>query len=148
MPGVDGMHKAAPMAQSQVRSRMWNSMRRLRQFTRAEVEATAEAGTSHAMKYIKALSQAGYLRIVVAKQQGIPGGHTVYQIVRDTGPHAPRIGKAGLLDPNLEPAPPEPGDELVSLKRRDYDRLLACARACAGMQDPEAEMKALRGGCP
>ena len=117
-------------------------MRILRRFTIADLVGTAEIGRNHVEKYVKALLQEGYVRIVQAKRQGVPGGDAVYQLVRDTGSHAPRIGKGALLDPNLVPATPEPGDEPVTMKRRDYERALLCVRACAGLTDEEIRAKA------
>lgn len=117
-------------------------MRMLRRFTLADLIATAEIGRNHVEQYVRALVAANYVRIVQAKRQGVAGGDAVYQLVRDTGPHAPRLGKGALLDPNLTPATPEPGDELVSIKRRDYDRALLCVRACAGMTDEEIRQRA------
>lgn len=143
--GRVGMRKRVPMASDQACTRLWKSMGVLMQFTSAELVATSDTGVSHTGKYLRKLVAAGYLRVVTAKAQGVPGGHTVYQLIRNTGPHAPRFSKDGLIDPNLQPAKPLPGEEPVTIKRCEYDRLLACARACAGMQNPEAEMAALRG---
>jgi hypothetical protein len=144
MSGKPGMRKRAPLGEVQARQRMWNSMRQLRRFSTGDLQATAEVGASHAQKYLRALAKHEYLRLAEARRSGVSGGHAVYAIVRDTGPHAPRIGKAGLLDPNLEPAKPLPGDEPVTMKRREYDHAVRCVRACAGMQDPEKEVAALR----
>lgn len=144
MPGIDGMRKRAPMAPTVARQRMWNSMRRLRQFSVAELQATAEVSRSNAGVYARALLREGYLRVASPKREGVVGGHTVYALVRDTGPYAPRIGKDRLRDPNLEPAAKPAAAQYVSVPRADYDRALACVRACAGMADPEAEVAELR----
>ncbi|MGQ0622750.1 MAG: hypothetical protein ACT4QA_23075 [Panacagrimonas sp.] len=109
----------------------------------ADLESTAEVGRKHTEMYVRELVRHQYVRLVQAQKRGGLGGQAaVYQLLRDTGPHAPRIGKQGLLDPNLVPAKPEPGDEPVTLKRRDYDRALLCVRACAGMSDEEIRVKA------
>lgn len=136
------MVRKAPMQPSKDRSRVWTSMRIMRRFTIAELVGTAEVSRNHAEKYVKALVAERYVRIVQAKRQGVAGGDAVYQLVRDTGPHAPRIGKGALLDPNLTPAKPEPGDEPVTMKRSEYERALLCVRACAGMTDEEIRFKA------
>lgn len=140
------MKKRAPLQERQARTRMWVAMRTLRRFTTADLQATAEVGDGHARKYVRALVRAEYLRCVKPTASGRAAGHAIYSLVRDTGPHAPRAGKAGLLDPNIEPARPEPGQEPVMVPRADYDRALACVRACAGMADPEQDVAALRSG--
>lgn len=145
MAGRKGMVKRVPMQVAQARTRLWRSMQMLPQFSLGDLELTAEAGRSHVTKYARALLKAGYLRQVSAKRNGERGGHAVYMLARNTGPHAPRITNGGLLDPNLEPAAPARGEEPVTIKRSEYQRLLACARACAGMADPEAEVRQLRG---
>lgn len=91
---------------------------------------------------MRALCKAGYLRVVQPRRLGVAGGDAVYQLLRDSGPLAPRIGKQGLLDPNLVAAKPEPGDEPVTMKRRDYERALLCVRACAGLSDDEIRARA------
>lgn len=144
MSGKPGMVKRAPLAPLQGRARMWRAMRQMRRFSTSDLCATAEVSATHARKYCRALIAGGYLRCVQAKDSGRVGGHAVFQLLRDTGPHAPRAGKQGLLDPNLEPAKPEPGQEPVSVPRADYERALRCVRACAGMTDPEQEVAALR----
>lgn len=136
------MRKAVPMHAMQARTRLWRSMRALRRFTVADLEATSEATANHARKYVKKLLVAGYLRVVEAKREGVAGGHPVYQLLRNTGPEAPRMGKGGLLDPNISPTPAEPGDEWTRMRKRDYDRALLCVRACAGMTDDEIRLKA------
>jgi hypothetical protein len=76
-------------------------MRVLRRFTLPDVVATAEIGPANARKYITSLVNAGYLRIVIEKQEGKKGGHAVYLLVRDTGPLAPRLQSDGYTyDPN------------------------------------------------
>lgn len=145
MPGIKGMVKTAPMHAQQDRARLWQAMRMLRSFTQGDLVATAEASANHVCKYLSALVRAEYLRVVQPRRSGVAGGEAHYRLLRDTGPLAPRIGKSGLLDPNLTPARPEPGDEPVTLKRRDYERALLCVRACAGLT--EAELYA-RAGLP
>jgi hypothetical protein len=144
MSGKPGMVKRVPLAPLQARTRMWRAMRQMRRFSTADLCATAEVSASHAQKYLRALISGEYVRCVREKDSGRAGGHAVFQLLRDTGPHAPRLGKQGLLDPNLQPAKLEPGQEPVSVPRADYERALRCVRACAGMKDPEAEVAALR----
>lgn len=141
MAGMEGMRKAAPMHSDQDRQRMWRSMRILRQFTTADIESTAEVRARNARQYVRTLLDAGYLRTVQAAQPGVVGGGAVYALVRNTGPHAPRAGLSGLADPNLEPAELP---QAVQVPQHEYQRALACVRACAGMLDPEAEVAQLR----
>lgn len=122
---------------------MWASMRALRRFVVAEIEATAETQRKATEQYVRALVAGGYVRCVQPQRRGGKAGSAaVYQLLRDTGPLAPRVGKGGLLDPNLAPSKPEPGDEPVTIKRRDYERALLCVRACAGMTDEEIRARA------
>ena len=142
--GRKGMRKRAPLAANQARTRMWQSMRILRRFTSGDLQATAEVGASHSQKYVRMLLQAGYLRVVQAKQSGVTGGHAVYQLIRDTGPHAPRFGNEELRDPNLQPHELTPEEQPVTITRAEYERAMICTRACTGMADPEAEIERLR----
>ena len=85
------------------RQKMWRSMRILRRFTAAEIEATAEAGTSNVQRYVKALLRAGFLRIARPKREGVKGGHPVYQLARDSGPKPPRVRVDGsVYDANTD----------------------------------------------
>ncbi len=136
------MTKAAPLQAGQARQKMWQAMRVLRIFTIADLEATAEATRTHAQRYVRALIRNQYVRIKQPRQSGKAGGAAVHQLIRDSGPLAPRIGFKGLLDPNLAPAKPAPGDEPVTIKRSEYERALLCVRACAGMTDEEIRIKA------
>ncbi len=87
--------------QPRARDRAWTAMRVLRRFSLPDLAATAEIGLDNARKYCIGLCRAGYLRIVQPKANGRKGGHQVYQLVRDTGPHAPRLQSDGnTYDPN------------------------------------------------
>lgn len=78
------------------RDRAWQSMRILRTFTLPELVATADITPSNAKKYVRGLCTAGYVRVARAKDNGRKGGHALYRLVRDTGPHAPRLQINGL----------------------------------------------------
>lgn len=136
------MKKRAPMRASQARQRMWQAMRVMRQFTIADIVATAEVTRSHATKYVRALNIAGYAQCIRSRQSGVTGGHALWRLARDTGPHAPRVGKH-FRDPNIQPTERE---AMIEIPRSEYERALACVRACAGMDDPEREIRALKGG--
>lgn len=100
MSGVIGMHNTG-VRRPTARDRVWQSMRILRRFTVAELAATAETGADNCAKYCRGLTRAGILRIAQAKQDGRKGGHTVYALQRDLGPHAPRLRVDGsTYDPN------------------------------------------------
>jgi len=139
-----GSVQRTPMAPTEGRSRMWQSMRMLRRFSTAEVQATAEVSAVQSRRYIYALLQNGYVRQVQPRQYGVPCGHPVYLLIRDTGPHAPRIGKQQLRDPNLLPHYLTAGEKPVVITRNEYERAMRCVRACAGMTDPECEIATLR----
>lgn len=83
------------------RSKIWASMRMLPSFTTAELVATAEAGVNNTTRYVHALARAGYLRKLSDCKSGLTGGHAVWKLVRNTGPHAPRARTQGaVLDIN------------------------------------------------
>ncbi len=83
------------------RDRAWQSMRVMRRFTLPDLVATAEIHEDNAKKYVRGLVRSGYLRIAVEKDNGRKGGHAVYQLIRDTGPRAPRMQTDGsAYDPN------------------------------------------------
>ncbi len=88
-------------APSAARERMWRAMRILRQFHIRDLIQVAEiAGRKAAERFLQDLTRAGYLR-VAEHARGCDG--SVYALIRNTGPFAPRVGRKGLtLDPNLE----------------------------------------------
>jgi hypothetical protein len=96
------MRKCEPMTAAEARQRAWQSMRVLRRFTLPDLQATAEIGRDNVGRYVRGLLRAQYLRIAKPKVNGHVGGHAIYQLVRNTGPHAPRLqhGGAALYDPN------------------------------------------------
>lgn len=101
MPNVKGGHQRLWNRQPVARDRIWQSMRVMRRFTQPDLQATAEAGRDNVRKYVRGLVAAGYLRIVKPKDSGRKGGHPIYQLVRDTGPRAPRLQSDGSTwDPN------------------------------------------------
>ena len=96
-----GGHQRIFKRQPVARDRIWQSIRVLRQFTQPDLIATAEAGRDNVRKYVRGLLRAGYLVIGQPKGNGKKGGHTIYRLVRDTGPHAPRQQSDGRTwDPN------------------------------------------------
>lgn len=87
--------------QPRARDRIWQAMRILRSFTVADLVATAEAGRENARRYVVGLRNAGYVVMARPKRNGHRGGHALYRLVRDTGPHAPRLQSDGrTYDPN------------------------------------------------
>lgn len=85
-------------------------MRVLKQFTSAQLEATAEVGPTNLKKYLPALAKAGYLRLARPKRNGQTGGHAVWRLARDTGIKAPivRFDGSGVYDPNRDVVYPYP----------------------------------------
>lgn len=102
MARTQGAYSSA--SQAPMLQRVWQSMRVLRQFHTGELEATAEAGASQVLKYVRALSQAGYLRLQVPIVSGRPGSRNVWLLLRDSGPLAPicRRDGTGVYDPNTQ----------------------------------------------
>lgn len=114
MAGQIGMRKRVSLNGGHDRARMWNSMRQLRGFTSVDLAATAETSTNGARKYCKHLLDAGYLVIATPKREGVPLGHAIYRLVRNTGPVAPRISKSGLFDGNLADPYKSPSNKRVA----------------------------------
>lgn len=140
MSGIRGQVKRAPIATGKGRPKMWQTMRIMRQFTVADIEAAAEVTTTSARKYVHFLHVAGYVRCVQPVQSGRTGGHALYRLIRDTGPYAPRIGKQGVRDPNTEPTTAEP---TVTIPRSEYERALRCIGFASYMRN-QAPSSSLR----
>ncbi len=83
--GAKTKHRSA----GQARERAWQSMRILMRFTVAELVATAEIEESNARKYVRRLHRTGYLRLLAGNANGHPGSHSVWLLVRNSGPRAP-----------------------------------------------------------
>ncbi len=91
-----------PPAKPNARSRIWQSMRMSPRFTMQEVAATSEATVANVGHMVRALIAVGYVRCVKASS-GEAGEYAVYALMRDTGPHAPRLRDAGgIYDLNLQ----------------------------------------------
>jgi hypothetical protein len=88
-------------APSKAREKMWAGIRILRRFHIRDLIQVAEiARRKAAERFVQDLMRAGYLRVTEA-ERGCDG--SVYGLIRNTGPFAPRVGRKGLtLDPNLE----------------------------------------------
>lgn len=82
------------------RYRVWQCCRVLRRFTAAQLMMTADCGVTLAGSYIRNLKAAGYIRQIAPARCGTAGGHAVYQLTRDPGPHPLREARSGLYDPN------------------------------------------------
>lgn len=68
------------------KQKMWQSMRILRGFTPSDIAQTADVSLDYAMAFINTLRRAGYLK----RQVGAKGGFAPHQLLKNTGPHAPR----------------------------------------------------------
>lgn len=86
---------------SEARERMWRAMRILRRFRLRELLQVAEVPRRKAAeRFVQDLTRANYLS-VAEPARGCDG--SVYALIRNTGPFAPRVGRKGLLlDVNLE----------------------------------------------
>jgi hypothetical protein len=100
MPRTEGALSTA--SQAPMLQRVWLSMRVLRQFTRGDLIATAEAGQTAVERYVRVLRDAGYVRLVAERVSGRPGSSDRLALVRDSGPLAPipRKKGGGAYDPN------------------------------------------------
>ena len=100
LPGSLTRHHAVAGA----RQRLWNAMRIFKVFTAAEIAPVADASPANVQKYLRALAQAGYLRLARAKRNGAVSGHAVWRLVRNSGPRCPiaRSDGSGVYDPNTD----------------------------------------------
>lgn len=103
MSGTPGMHQRGRDGLD-IRQQAWNSIRVIKRFTSAQIEATAAISRDNLRKYLKALHQTGYLVQVRPKQNGKSLGHAVWRLARDSGPSAPivRTDGSGVYDPNQD----------------------------------------------
>lgn len=126
------------MDQHEGRARMWQSMRMLRTFTVADLQATAEVSRASATHYVRALLDAGYLQPAVRNARICRNKFRSYWLTKNTGPHAPRVSRDGsVFDPNIEPthAKRVRGEvKTVTIPRAEYDRALRCIRLCESIR--------------
>ena len=95
---------------------LWQCMRVLRIFTLPQLRAVTGCSAHNAKRYVRCLEQAGYVRRLRERQRGVAGSHTVFALIEDTGPVAPRGQTDGTLyDPNLH--------EVIPLARAAQDAL-------------------------
>ncbi|MGL0958510.1 hypothetical protein ACSTD9_03450 [Vibrio vulnificus] len=73
-------HAGAP------KQKMWQSMRIMRFFTPSDIAQTAEVSVEYATTFINVLRRAGYIK----RQNDATGQFAPHQLLRNTGPHAPR----------------------------------------------------------
>jgi len=78
-------------------------MRIQRRFTVPELQAAAEIGYSNALRYLRRLEAAGYVRKAREHAPGRTASFTLWLLVHDTGPQAPIPQRDGTVwDPNRE----------------------------------------------
>lgn len=108
------------------RRRIWNSLRVLKRFTSAEVEATATVSRANLRQYLRALHRARIVAVAVPKRNGHARGHAVWRLVVDLGPlhPIPRSDGSGVYDPNHDRLHPylEARDERDSARPGVADR--------------------------
>jgi len=85
MAQIQGL--TTPHPPQSARYKLWTSMRILRRFTVSDLAATAEVSRQTAVVYLHPLCRAGYVRRIGVRGSRRPSG---YQLMRDTGPAAPR----------------------------------------------------------
>ncbi len=79
-----GMRK--PYKAGSPKQKMWQSMRIMRFFTPSDIAQTAEVSIAYASTFINTLRRAGYIK----RQHGDTGLFASCQLLKNTGPHAPR----------------------------------------------------------
>lgn len=83
---------------STTRARLWQAMRILRRFTVGELQVTSECHPPVARMYLCGLARCGYVKPLAGR-----GPAASYQLLKNTGPRYPRIGRDGTLyDPNRD----------------------------------------------
>jgi hypothetical protein len=91
-------------ADNKSRSRYWRMMGIAVRFTAQDIAATTETGVRPARAYIVGLVKAGYIQVERQTTYEV-GDYTIYRLVKNTGPLAPRLRNDGTVyDPNLDPA--------------------------------------------
>ncbi|HEY8136224.1 MAG TPA: hypothetical protein VIF61_00190 [Methylocystis sp.] len=110
-----------------IRERLWQTMRRMQDFSIAELCFQAQAGDMEikqhtADKYIRALINAGVVRVITPYRKGAPGrtgaraGRYALKPKANTGPKPPKIFKTKIVfDPNTQKIVGEPETSEVSL---------------------------------
>lgn len=112
--GRKGMRNRATHGAWVQRDSVWKAMRQLRRFTFAELEAVTETSHAGVRKYVCLLVKAGYAR-VATPARCVPGDSApaVYELIRNTGPVAPRMTLDGVFDANIaNPYDTKPGKRL------------------------------------
>lgn len=85
-----------PPAKQNARSRAWQAMRILLEFSVPELAATADADASNVYRMVRQLVSVGYAECIHTSS-GETGDHARYRLLRDTGPHAPRLRTDGAI---------------------------------------------------
>jgi len=88
-----------PVTQGLATEAMWRLMRVLKTFTPQQLAEAATLGecvvpVATAKSYIKHLSRAGYLTVVVP---ATPRSQAAYRLTRNTGPHAPAVTRRKVV---------------------------------------------------
>lgn len=93
------LRNGTPVTQGLATEAMWRCMRVLKTWSPQQLSDAATLGdcvvpVQTVKAYIKHLSRAGYLQVVVPSK---PGTQAVYRLVRNTGPHAPAVTRAKVV---------------------------------------------------
>ncbi|MEM6836314.1 MAG: hypothetical protein AAF609_05615 [Cyanobacteria bacterium P01_C01_bin.120] len=85
------------------RERLWQAIRQLRVMDSAQLATLTGQNQGAISRYLKFLSDEGYLAILSGNASGKAGSWITYRLVRETGPLAPMKRRDGTLyDPNLD----------------------------------------------
>lgn len=80
------MGRETPYKAGAPKQKMWQAMRIMRFFTVSDIAQTSEVSAEYATMFISVLRRAGYIK----RQAGESGLFARHQLLRNSGPHAPR----------------------------------------------------------
>lgn len=135
--------------------RIWQAMQVREFFITSQLAKDADAPLKTTQSYCTMLVNANYLKVVVPPDRR--GGHeTVWRLVRNTGPLAPRTRDGRFLDPNLVGANPGSGQRVWQairiLRQFDLEDLMIASQAsrtcCAELTKVLREAGLLRRAAP
>lgn len=102
-PVVNRYYIARKQAVMQGRTRLWQAMRILREFTAHELCATCETKIQPVRNFVNQLRIAGF---VIVAHKGDRARHVParYRLIRNTGPKCPALvrGRRVFFDPNTD----------------------------------------------
>ena len=109
-----------------VKQKCWNAMRVLRRFSIGDIATGADINRTTASKYIRSLTQAGFIRCLQKPSRGNEHTIGIYMLIHDSGPLYPLNKKDCVIDQNTgeeHPYRPEAfKQKLKSTKEPTYEQ--------------------------